>query len=114
MLVLVHLEIKVWKMSSTNDPFCSDGLCCPASEGRSLHDDVSHFALGTVDSLLPTDRDQWKIVVMRYHKSDKKWFRSGEICKNKIEKLAFMKKLTSTAEIPLNVLRAKVVKENVS
>ena len=63
--------------------------------------------LGTVEILLPAGRKQWERVSMRCYKNDKKWFRIGESCKSKFEKLAFMKKPTGTAEIPLNVLRAK-------
>ena len=51
---------------------------------------------------------------MRCHKNDKKWFRIGESCKNKFEKLALLKKPTGTAEIPLNVLRAKEIKDKIS
>ena len=70
--------------------------------------------LNTVEILLPAGKEQRERFSMRCHKKDKKWFRIGESCKNKFEKLAFLKKPTSTAEIPLNVLRAKEIKDNIS
>ena len=78
-----------------------------------INSEISHF-LCTVDSLLPTGRWQWERVSISCHKNNKKWIKNSKNCKNKFEKLAFMKKLTGTVEILLSALRAKVEKEKMS
>ena len=70
--------------------------------------------LETVELLLPAGKEQWERVSMKCYQSHKNWTRSGDSCKNKFEKLAFMKKPTGTAEIPIHVMKAKDLKEKIS
>lgn len=67
--------------------------------------------IDTVDILLPAGIQKRGIVLMLCHKSDKKWYRNGENYKRIFEKLAIMKNLIDTAQIPLSVLRDKLTKE---
>jgi hypothetical protein len=70
--------------------------------------------LDQVEEDLPAGKDQWEHVAVGCIMTSKSWIRAGDSCKNKFEKLAFQKKPTGTAEIPLHVHRAKKIKELIS
>ena len=57
---------------------------------------------------------QWEMGATGCLEPDPTWARSGEQCKMKFEKLAFLKKPTGTSEIPVHVKRAKIIKDLIS
>jgi hypothetical protein len=66
--------------------------------------------LRLVEEELPCGRDMWDNVAMLCSKmwdGDDRWVRPGDACKKKFEKLAFMKAPTGTAEVPVDVRKAK-------
>ena len=70
--------------------------------------------LSVAEGNLPAGKVMWEKVALDCTNQMLKWTRTGESCKNKFEKLAFQKKPTGTAEIPVHVAWAKRVKEKIS
>jgi hypothetical protein len=68
----------------------------------------------SLEESLPAGHDQWERVSLLCASIDATWCRTGDLCKNKFEKLAFQKKPTGTAEVPLHVLLAKNIKGLIS
>lgn len=63
-----------------------------------------------VEEVLPCGRDMWDKVALLCSKTwdgSDSWARQGDACKKKFEKLAFMKAPTGTAEVPVEVRKAK-------
>lgn len=63
-----------------------------------------------VEEVLPCGRDIWDKVAVSCSKmwdGNDSWARQGDACKKKFEKLAFMKAPTGTAEVPVEVRKAK-------
>ena len=70
--------------------------------------------IDTIEILLIACVEQLELVATRCGKSDKKRFRNGESCKNKIEKISFMENPTDTVDNPLSTLRTKAMKKKTS
>ena len=67
--------------------------------------------LDAVEEILPCGRNMWEAVSLRCNDKDKGCIRNGESCKIKFHKMAFAKKPTGQSEIPIQIRRAKNIKE---
>ena len=70
--------------------------------------------LQVIGIVLPAGSHHWEKVSVQCTQAKKGMYRSGVSCKSKFEKLAFTKCPTGTADIPIHVLQAKQLKEEIS
>ena len=70
--------------------------------------------LQVFDEVLPAGSHHWEKVSLLCREAKKGMYRTGVPCKSKFEKLAFANCPTGTADIPIHILQAKELEEEIS